>query len=269
MGFVKSNEELAQMIARESWAYYDAEMLFLAWETKPQIVERLLPPPLKPTKEPIAIAFVGRYPRTNFEPSGFDEAALFLWAEFSGEKGIYCLSMPVEYDIAMAAGREIYGFPKKMANVELKRSGDSVTGWAERYGVRFFEVKAKLDGKPRSENFQNLITEIFPFNEERGAVNYNFKNFPAPTMSPEGVFDYNPRLVKTTATFRPHKIEWGNAEVKFIPNDHDPWAEVEVVRVLGAVYTVGNNVLLKGDVVAEVDQIAFAPYAFLKWDIWP
>jgi hypothetical protein len=41
---------------------------------------------------------------------------------------------------------------------------------------------------------------------------------------------------------------------------------VEVVRVLGAVYTVGNNTMLPGSVVAEVDQIQFAPYAFMKVD---
>jgi hypothetical protein len=35
---------------------------------------------------------------------------------------------------------------------------------------------------------------------------------------------------------------------------------------LGAVYTIGNNTMLPGSVVAEVDQMAFAPYAFMKVD---
>jgi acetoacetate decarboxylase len=40
-----------------------------------------------------------------------------------------------------------------------------------------------------------------------------------------------------------------------------------VVKLLGAIYTKGNNSMRKGKVVAEVDPVSFAPYAFLKWDI--
>jgi len=64
-------------------------------------------------------------------------------------------------------------------------------------------------------------------------------------------------------------VELGEAEVVLSPSDYDPWTEVEIVKMLGAVYTVGNNTMLKGDVVAEVEPMAFAPYSLLKWDWWP
>jgi hypothetical protein len=44
---------------------------------------------------------------------------------------------------------------------------------------------------------------------------------------------------------------------------------VEIVQELGGVYMVGNNTMLRGEVVAEVDPAAFEPYAWLKWDFWP
>jgi len=47
MGFKKTAEELA-LIYRETYDFYDAEMLTVFWETQPEIVKRLLPPPLKP-----------------------------------------------------------------------------------------------------------------------------------------------------------------------------------------------------------------------------
>ncbi len=263
MGFVKSFEELAQIAARETYDFYDAEMLVVAWVTKPQIVERLLPPPLKPTELPVAMAFVAHYPRTNFGPSYYEGALFLLGAEFNGKMGSYCLAMPVTGDMAMAGGREIFGYPKKLANIEFKRSGDSVTGWLERHGVRFFEVRARLDGKPSFENFRESMTEGSAYNDERGAITYNFKYFQAPDGSG---LDYSPRLVSQATVFRPKTIEWGNAEVILSPSEHDPWSEVEIVTVLGAVYTVGNNSMLRGSVVAEVDPVAFAPYSFLKWD---
>ena len=46
----------------------------------------------------------------------------------------------------------------------------------------------------------------------------------------------------------------------------DPWHEVEVVKILETIYTVGNNYMLKGKVVARVSPLKFAPYTYLKWD---
>ena len=40
---------------------------------------------------------------------------------------------------------------------------------------------------------------------------------------------------------RPNIAEWGEVKVTLSPSDHDPWSEVEIVRVLGSVYTVGDN----------------------------
>ncbi len=59
----------------------------------------------------------------------------------------------------------------------------------------------------------------------------------------------------------------GEAELILRPSDHDPWCDVEIVRVLGALYTIGDNTMLPGSVVADVDQTEFAPYAFMKLDV--
>jgi acetoacetate decarboxylase len=95
-------------------------------------------------------------------------------------------------------------------------------------------------------------------------VTYNVKHFLA---SDGSGFDYNPRLIRERVILRPKLAELGEAEVELSHSDCDPWAEVEVVRILGAAYAVGDNTMLKGDVVAELDPIEFAPYAFLKWDV--
>jgi len=263
MGFVKSMEEILAG-QRETADFYDAQMLLVLWETRPEIVRRLLPPPLKPAAHPIAMAFVAHYPRTNFDVT-YEESALFLRAEWEGEEGGYCLSMPVTNDIAMAGGREIFGFPKKIGEIRFHREGDAVEGWTERRGVRFMEIRAKMTGRPNVEDAQEMMTGtgIGP-DGAMDAISYNFKHFPAP----EGMgFDYSPRLVKQVTQMRPKEVQIGQAEVLLKPSDYDPWAEVEVVRVLGAVYTRGDNSMKRGAVVAETEPMAFAPYAFLKWDM--
>jgi len=57
MGFVKTFDSILAGTS-ETADFYDAEMFVVYWETKPDIVNRLLPPPLKPAAHPIAMAFV-------------------------------------------------------------------------------------------------------------------------------------------------------------------------------------------------------------------
>ncbi|MBP1698552.1 MAG: hypothetical protein H6Q41_3740 [Deltaproteobacteria bacterium] len=260
MGFVKSLEEIAKSY-QQNFAFYDAEMLTVYFETTPEVVKRLLPPPLKPAMFPMGGAFVANYPKTNFGVT-YLESALFLLAEHNGEEGAFCLAMPVTNDMAMIGGREVFGYPKKMADIHMRRDGEKVEGWTERHGTRFFEVRAKLTGRFNDEEAQKMLMERMASKPDM--VVYNFKYFPAPGR--DG-FDYNPRLIREVVEARPNSVEMGSAELVFRSSDHDPWGDVEVRRVLGAVYTIGNNTMLPGSVVAEVDQMSFAPYAFMKVDV--
>jgi len=259
MGFVKTIEEVSESYL-ETFEFYDAEMLTVYFETKQEIVKRLLPPPLKPATEPVGIVFVANYPKTNFGVT-YLESALFLTAEYDGDEGMYCLSMPVTNDMAMIGGREIFGYPKKIGEIYFEHEGNDVRGWTERHGTRFMEIKAELTGKFNDEIAQTIIMKNLESNPE--LVVYNFKYFAAPERAG---FDYNPRLVKEIVKFGPKSIQLGEAELELRSSDHDPWGEVEVVRALGAIYTVGDNTMLPGNVVAEVDQTEFLPYAFMKVD---
>jgi len=254
------------MSSRETADFYDAEMLAVYWETKQKIIKKLLPPPLKPLEEtPFAYAFVAHYPKTNFGVT-YNEAALFLTCEYEGVEGGYCLAMPVTNDMAMAGGREVFGFPKKMANIHFNREKRNVEGWVERHGTRFFEVKSKLNGRPNSPDFIQMFTERTggTIGTDISSISYNYKHF----ASPDGdYFDYTPRLVKQETVLRPTELKLGSAEITLKSSDSDPWGEVEIERILGAIYLKGNNSMLKGSVVAELEPEKFLPYSFLKWDI--
>lgn len=263
MGFVKSFEEIMAN-TRATADFHDAEMLMVFWETKPEIIAKLLPRPLKPADDPIAMAFVADYPATNFD-CVYKESALFIRAEYEGEEGNYCLAMPVTSDMAMAGGREVFGFPKKMAEIHFERQGDVVSGWTRRRDIRFMEVKATLNGRPNDPRALEILTR--GAGEEEGVIKgiaYNFKYFPGPET---GTMDYDPRLVKQETILRPKIMEIGEGEIHFNPSAYDPWHEVEVVKMLGAVYTRGDNSMQAGKVVAEVGAMEFARHAFLKWDM--
>jgi len=257
MGFVKTLHEIAGM-HRETYDFFDAEMLTVFFETSSEIIERLLPPPLEPVSVPLGFAFTANYPKTNFGVD-YRESGLFVQASFKGEEGSYCLAMPVSNDMAMIGGREMFGYPKKIGEIGLTRRGKRMQGWTERRGFRFLEMAVNLTGTFNVPEVQSAFTPT----AEAHAIIYNFKYFPAPDGAG---FDYHPRLVREVVVMRPKSVEVGEAELFLRSSQWDPWGDVEPVRVLGAVYSIGDNSMLKGSVVAEADPAAFLPFITMKVD---
>ena len=261
MGFVKTPEELKKL-KRNSFDFYDAEFLSMYWETQPEIVERLLPPPLKPAKYPVACAIIANYPRTNFGIS-YKEGALFLFAEFDNITGMYCLAMPVDNDMAMIAGREVFGYPKKMSNIHFEKKEKKFDGWIERHGIKYIEAKADLNNKPNAKDFLKIGMELGLNPSKPASITYNFKYFKTPKY--EG-FDYNPRLIREEITMQSSEMALGDVEIKLNHSDDDPWDEVEIERILGCLYLKTNSQMQPGEIVAEVESEKFEPYSYMKMD---
>lgn len=261
MGFVKTPKELEEL-RRTSFDFYDAEFLTVFWETKPEIVKYLLPPPLKPAKHPVVQAMIANYPRTNFGVI-YKEAALFLFGEYDGVIGSYCLAMPVDNDMAMIGGREVFGYPKKIANIHFKKDKKSFEGWVERHGIQYFDLKAKLNNRPNAKDALKILIDLGLDINKPGSITYNYKYFRSPLY--EG-FDYNPRLVREEITMKASEFIMGEAEVKLNKSEYDPWNEVEVERILGCIYLKCNSQMQPGEIVAEIEQEKFEPYSFMKLD---
>jgi len=176
-----------------------------------------------------------------------------------GEVGIYTLSMPVDNDMAMVLGRELFSCPKKIGDIHLEKKDNTIHAWIERNGVRFVEIKAKTGIKiPEKQAIKHGLGA----NRGQGLA-FNLKHFPAPNTTG---FDYKPRLIREPLTFERKKLLKATATTEFQPSKDDPWNEIEVVKIVGAYYTIQTTNMLKGEVVAEVADEAFLPYSFLKWD---
>ena len=83
--FVKSYKDLMAG-GRPTADFYNAEMLNLFWETTPEAIATLLPPPLKPASKPVVAAFIAYYPKTNFSVP-YHESSILIRASYKGEEG--------------------------------------------------------------------------------------------------------------------------------------------------------------------------------------
>jgi len=228
-------------------------MVMAIFRTKAEVVKKVLPPPLEPSPAPTGLAYVAEFHKTNFGVT-YNEAALFISAQYKGEVGNYCLSMPVTNDMALIWGREVFGFPKKIAEtIHVRKEGNKVTGVCVRKSIPIITIKVNLTGPA-------------PPGAIPPTPNYLFKHFRDPRLDR---LDYNPRLVKQHNQIDWGKVELGKGELALARSEYDPIHEIPVEEVLMAGYASGMEVHMQpSEIVAEIDPIKFRPYSSINSD-WP
>ena len=251
MGFVRSKEEMDKHFSLGVRQFPGAEMLGILFETDPEVVKRLLPPPLEPADEPWALSYICRFPDTNLGP-GYREGAIFVRCSYQNEIGNYCLSMPLDgSDDRIFNGRDIYGFPKKTGTVHLQREGDVAEGWIERKGIKFVRIKS------------NLMTKMDEPPLKVGP-SFLFKFMPRADLKPG--FDGPVLLVRQRTEISYECFEMGPGEIEFAKSPFDPWYEIECKNVISSYYFTSTNTMLPGEVVGEADPEDFLPYSFSRTD---
>lgn len=250
--------------------FLNAEMLFAIFRTAPDIVQEILPQPLKPSLDAYGIAFVARYSDTNFG-CVYNEGALFLNCEFKGERGIYCLSMPVDDDMAMIGGREFYGYPKKMAErISLESNGNYVVGCVTRKGTEIIRIECQLENEAGDDLFGNLAypTEDWDGIKCQKLVSFLFKHFPSPSGDN---LDYFPRLIREPILLRPiGKLRAGTGKIFLGCTASDPLGVIPVNSISNITYGLFHNTMLPGKIVGRVwNPFRFMKHACFKMDLVP
>jgi acetoacetate decarboxylase len=229
-----------------------ATSLTAIYETDPEVVAAVLPPPLTPTDEPlvrvtVATVDVGR----GLPPFGAGTFA--VQASHEGVVGNYPLVMPMTTEQSVIGGRETFGEPKKLAEVTLDTSGDRVTGKIARLGVTFIEVTGTV-----AEQLDN--TPDSPPESER--VDFYLKFLPAPDGKG---FDAEPSLVYCRRTETTRSLAKVDGEVTLRESRFDPVADLPVRRLVGITLSERRSIQ-RGEIVTRVPADWVAPYVHQRYD---
>ena len=269
MLYALDRDELKQLQTADwSAEFPGAEMVAAVFRTDASVLSTILPRPLRSPENPLALAFVAKYPKTSFG-TVYNEAALFVQAVHRGRSGMYCLSMPVDDDMAMVGGREVFGYPKKMAeSITLCEESSTVIGTAVRKGTEILRIE--LDPKT-PEGIEKLAMTGVPDPADPRSFTvtaYMFKHFNAPSMHG---FDYVPRLVAEPVVLRPRPdVRCGAATVSLTSSPYDPLGEVPVRELIVCAYGRFDNAMLPGKVVGRAWWLpGFLKHAFFKVDVAP
>ncbi len=248
MRFVKTPDEVRDIQAIYARPQFlGVRSLTVLFETTPEAVQALLPPPLEPTVEAVGTAWVGEVGNSNCV-GPFRGAALYVRARYGDLVGDYCVTMPMSTDAAVTFGRELYGEPKRLAKIVFERQGEHVWGSAERNNIRYLSLRGRMEGPGHAGRHQTST--------------FHFKYLPSPDGSG---FDHPPLLVHVTTEINVQSAQRGRGELVLRDSPHDPVADIPVTQVIAAVYTEGVS-YTSGKVLCEVDPEAFLAYAFGNMD---
>jgi len=105
-------------------------------------VKKILPWGMQPSDPPVATLFICNYPKTAFTVPYKESAVLIHVRTLLGE-GLHCCWMPVDDDTALIYGRELLGYPKKMADIVFEEEGDHISASVTRRGIKVLSMEGK------------------------------------------------------------------------------------------------------------------------------
>ena len=222
------------------------------YETDPAIVAAVIPQPLEPTDRPevcVTFSHVSMHitPEYTFE---IGSTIFGVRASYEGIEGIYLITMPMTTEQAVIGGRETYGEPKKIAEIDFQNDDKTVSATCSRMGVPYLEVRGNLgaDLSPRE------LTEYA----------YCYKALPA--CEKGGGFDGDPLLVRLEWRHKHEKVVAVDAgEVILRDSPFDPVADVPVRRLVSMQYEVGQT-QSNGRVLRSVPGDWLLPFLHQRYD---
>ncbi|MFD1659730.1 acetoacetate decarboxylase family protein [Streptomyces caeni] len=216
------------------------------WESDPDAVAAVLPPPLEPTGRPLVRVNISTVELPGY-PLGAGSFAVA--AAHGGVGGWYPLVMPMTHERALTGGREVFGEPKKLGEVTVERDGPVVRASLARHGVAFVEVRGTVSGD-------------LPVPEPRPKTDFYFKFLPAVDGSG---FDAGPVLVHCVRRETVRRLERITGDVVLRESAYDPVADLPVRRLVEI--TIGEKTSdQRGKVVERVSAEALLPYAHQRYD---
>lgn len=111
---------------RGPYRFTDREYLVITYRTDPEALRRMIPAPLQLAEPVVRFEFINMPDSTGF--GHYCESGQVIPVTLDGERGGFVLSMYLDDHPPIAAGRELWGFPKKLGKPELRVHADTLMG---------------------------------------------------------------------------------------------------------------------------------------------
>lgn len=229
-----------------------SEALTAIWETDPEVVAAVLPPPLAPVDGEPLVRCTITIVQMPVGPS-FGAGWLGVRARHGDVVGEYPIFMPMTTEQSVVGGRETYGEPKKIGEVWSRREpdpagGERVEGVIARMGFSLVEIRGRIA-------------------ETRAPYELDKRDFwfkVAPAANGDGLED--DAFLVYGEKHESARVYLGvDGEVRLGESPLDPVADLVVRRVVDINWTERASSQI-GRTIARVPAADFAPYVHQRYD---
>ncbi len=210
----------------------------------PGAVAKILPPGMQAGDGPGLITML-TYPQTPIIHP-FKELVVLVPVKVGSVEGNYVPYIYVTTDEALIPGREIAGFPKKIADIVWEREGNRFRGSATRWGKRILSLEGTIDGPMPAE-----IAAAQASAARRPTINYKLIPGPAGEIEVEEITAVDLGIVQRQA-------EMGSGRVRCEPSEFDPLADLIPEGEGPLVAILSDNTIPDGRVLQRIDRGAAA-----------
>lgn len=221
---------------RGPYRFVDREFLIITYETDLDILREIVPEPLEVVEPLVKFEFILMPNSTGF--GSYVESGQAIPVRYKKKMGTYTHMMFLNDDSPIAGGREIWGFPKKLALPSLRVTKETLLGTLDYEHVR---IATATMGYKHHELDKKKIHQAFM------APSYLLKIIPhvdgKPRICELVEFKYQDLVIKGAWS--------GPAELSLFAHALAPVADLPVRRIDSAIHVVSDLVLPYGKVIHD------------------
>jgi acetoacetate decarboxylase len=218
------------------YRFVDREYMIITYRTDPERLRAVVPEPLEVTDPLVKYEFIRMPDSTGF--GDYCESGQVIPVSFQGRKGGYTHSMYLNDHPPIAGGRELWGFPKKLAQPMFHVETDTLVG-----ELHYGSMRVAIG----TMGYKHREADLAAVKAGMEAPNFLLKIIPHVDGSPRICEIVEYRLSDITL-----KGAWeGPAQLTLFSHALAPLAELPVLEVVSALHIKADLTLDLGKVVHD------------------
>ncbi len=218
------------------YRFYNREYFIITYRTDMDALRAVVPEPLEIADPIVKWEFIRMPDSTGF--GDYTECGQVIPVTLNGEKGGFVHSMYLDDEAPIAGGRELWGFPKKLASPKVCNESDTLVGKLH-YGSALCAVGTM--------GYKHKILPPEPILRSMSEANYVIKIIPHVDATPRIC-----ELVRYHIEDVQLKGAWsGPAALELFQHAMADVAKLPVIEVMGGVHFIADLTLGLGEVVYD------------------